>query len=356
MKVVINIQIASNSECTKLNLVVGDGDTVESVKDRVAVAEFITFPDLDLLLNGEVLVDGKKLIDCGVKDKCSLDLVVKASETKLVQQLTELLQFQKLSCKELGMMYCYKHGANITQVLKTIGQTGKLQDFVKKQKCFHVENNTVALRDEPSPKPITSVVAAEVEQILKANGSVTMEIKDVCSKFSQKFHVSLSQIVAMKPDDFLAKEKDLFVTTGRGQVSLKSSLPTPAKPVRKASLPKPALSLEPAPQVENFVQMPPRLDTRFNDVMDFYGDEGDEDEDFYGPSETKPLCSKTDEPRFKEDCWTSEGDDLLVTTGSSSEGSDSEFESKPLELVKKPFHCRPGRSAADPSTRLSCTH
>jgi len=101
-----------------------------------------------------------------------------------------------------------------------VGQPPSLQDFIKNQKAFQVENNTVALiRDSTPLKPFS--VTGEVEQILKAhNGS--MDIKDLCTKFVQKFNVSLSTIVGgSKPQDYLAREVELFTVSSRGQVALK---------------------------------------------------------------------------------------------------------------------------------------
>merc|ERR1719310_429722 len=45
----------------------------------------------------------------------------------------------------------------------------------------------------------------------------------LCSRFTQKFNVSLSSVTDMKPSVFLEKNKALFVVTSRGQVSLKGA-------------------------------------------------------------------------------------------------------------------------------------
>mmetsp|Transcript_120250 Transcript_120250/g.256647 ORF Transcript_120250/g.256647 Transcript_120250/m.256647 type:complete len:553 (+) Transcript_120250:155-1813(+) len=230
MKVTVNVKIEANKAAdSSLDLVVGAEETISSVKERVASLQLIPFPDQDLMLNGEVLADGQQLLDCGVKDLTSLDLVVRASEATLVQQLSDFLQARDLSCDELGLLYCYKHGVSITQALNTLGSDEKLQDFVKKQKQFQLENNNVALvRQDTALKPFN--VAAELEQILKTSASGTMDVKDLCAKFVQKFSVSLSSIIGMKPGEFLAKEKELFVVSGRSQVSLRSAAPPTRAP------------------------------------------------------------------------------------------------------------------------------
>merc|ERR1719399_1254030 len=50
-----------------------------------------------------------------------------------------------------------------------------------------------------------------------------MDIQFLCSKFTQKFNVSIQSIVQMRPAEFFSKEKDAFMVSGRGQVSLKSA-------------------------------------------------------------------------------------------------------------------------------------
>lgn len=226
MKVQVNVQIPANKEAsTQLSLEVVETDTVASLKDRIAALQLIPFPGQDLLLNGEVLADARQLSDCGVKELASqsLDFVVKASESTLAQQLKELLQARDLSCDELGLLYCYKHGVSVTQALATIGLAGeKLQDFVKKHKGFQLDNNHIALvREGVSLKPFSA--AEEVEGILKASGTGTMEIKELCSKFIVKFNISLMSIAGMKPAEFLIKERERFVVTDRKFVSLRSS-------------------------------------------------------------------------------------------------------------------------------------
>lgn len=64
-----------------------------------------------------------------------------------------------------------------------------------------------------------------------------MDTKDLCSRFVQKFNVSLSSIVGMKPAEFLAKEPNLFTVTSRGLVFLKSA-PRTQKPRKSKPAPE----------------------------------------------------------------------------------------------------------------------
>jgi len=217
----VNVKTSSKvADGLQLNVVVGEADTVASIKERVASLQQIPFPEQDLMLDGKVLEDDHNLSDCGVKESSSIDLVIKASEASLVKQLSDLLQARDLSCDELGLLYCYKYGVSVGQALKMVGQAPSLQEFIKNQKAFQAENNTVALiRDNTPLKPFS--VTAEVEQILKAHGG-SMDIKDLCTKFVQKFNVSLSSIVGgAKPQDYLVRETELFTVSSRGQVALK---------------------------------------------------------------------------------------------------------------------------------------
>jgi len=228
MKVQVNVTtIASKEAGTKYDLIVGESDTVASLKDRVAVLHLIPFPEQDLVFDGKVLQDGDKFGDVGLKDgtPASMDLVIKGSEETLAEQLKAFLQARDLSCDELGLLYCYKHGVNVSQALQCLGRSGeKLQDFLRRQKGFQVENNQVALvRKDTALKPFS--VAEELEQILKASETGSMEVKELCAKFTAKFNIQFSSIAGMRALDFCAKEHERFVVTGRRFVGLRSASP-----------------------------------------------------------------------------------------------------------------------------------
>mmetsp|Transcript_35632 Transcript_35632/g.101532 ORF Transcript_35632/g.101532 Transcript_35632/m.101532 type:complete len:564 (-) Transcript_35632:105-1796(-) len=241
MKVQVNIKtLASKEANTTLDMVAAENDTVGSLKDRVAIIQLNPFPEQDVLFEGRVLQDCERLVDCGLKEGStwSMDLVIKASEATLAQQLKDLLQARDLSCDELGLLYCYKFGASVTQALQTLGLAGeKLQDFLRRQKGFQVENSQVALmREDTGLKPFS--LAAEVESILKATSNGSMEIKDLCGKFAAKFNISLASIAGVKPVEFLVKEKERFVVKNRCVVQLRGvASPTPATAAPKTERP-----------------------------------------------------------------------------------------------------------------------
>jgi len=221
MKVQVDLKVASQTKAnSNFDFNVNGDETVQSVKERIASSQLVAFPDQDLVLNEMVLDDSKTLAEYDVKDGNSLDFVIKASEESVVKQLAELLEARDLSSDELGLLYCYKHGVSISQALKTIGCVEKLPVFIKKQKQFIIEEGRVSLiRNDTKMKPFSA--SEEIEKILKENGG-RMGITDLCSKFTQKFNVSIHSIVGMRPAEFLEKEKDLFAMAGRGQVALKS--------------------------------------------------------------------------------------------------------------------------------------
>merc|ERR1719326_90552 len=170
-------------------------------------------------MKGEKMDAGKKLSEYGVSAGSELEFVLEATEKSVVKQLSELLQSRDLTCDELGLLYCYKHGVSTNQALKTIGIDMKLADFVKEQKAFVVEGKKVSLvRSDTALKPMS--VAQQLEGILREQGP-TMDVTTLCSKFIQKFHVSVASIVQMRPVEFIQQEKATFAMIGDGLVTLK---------------------------------------------------------------------------------------------------------------------------------------
>jgi len=219
MKVQVDIKMMANpSANSQFEVTMEEGATVANIKERIAALQQIPFPDhQQLKLDEEVLQDGVKLSDCGVKDS-SLDLVIEATEATLVWQLSELLQVRDLSCDELGLLYCYKYGVNVSQALRLLGQPEVFQDFVRKQKTFRLDNNSVSLiRDGKTLKP--EQVPAELERLLRVNGG-SMEIKELVSKFVQNFNVRLESMIDEDPEDFLARDPDRFTVSEGNVVSL----------------------------------------------------------------------------------------------------------------------------------------
>merc|ERR1719298_97153 len=140
-------------------------------------------------------------------------------EDSVVTQLKELLKSRDLTCDELGLLYCYKHGVSTNQALKTIGIDAKLGDFIKGRKEFVLEGAKISMvRDDTTLKPLS--VANQLEEILREHGP-TMEVTALCSKFIQKFHVSVANVVQMRPMDFIMQEKEKFAMIGASSVTLK---------------------------------------------------------------------------------------------------------------------------------------
>jgi len=243
MKIHINVKIESNAEAnSKLDLAVDEEETVSEIKSRIGALQLIPFPSQDLMLNGEVLADGDCAADCGVKEQTSLDLVVRASRATVVEQLSELLQARDLSCDELSLLYRYRHGVGLAEALAMVGCGERLPGLVERESSFQLRNNLVTLvRDRPGPEPFT--LAAEVAQILGRSPYGTMEIKDLCAKFRQKFRVSLSALAGMRPTEYLASEQGRFVVCGGGIVSLRtggdSGRPPTPPPADARPLPEP---------------------------------------------------------------------------------------------------------------------
>jgi len=220
----MNIQVSvktmeKGAATAKVEMTVTPAETVRSVKEKVAAAQLIAFPEHKLVCGGEKLDEKKTMGDCGVTEASAVEFVLEATEESVVTQLKELLKSRDLTCDELGLLYCYKHGVSTNQALKTIGIEMKLADFIKTRKEFVLEGAKISMvRDDTSLKPLS--VADQLEQILKENGP-TMEVTALCSKFIQKFHVSVANVVQMRPMDFIMQEKEKFAMIGASSVTLK---------------------------------------------------------------------------------------------------------------------------------------
>ena len=96
---------------------------------------------------------------------------------------------------------------------------GRLGDFIKGRKEFVLEGAKISMvRDDTTLKPLS--VANQLEEILREHGP-TMEVTALCSKFIQKFHVSVANVVQMRPMDFIMQEKEKFAMIGASSVTLK---------------------------------------------------------------------------------------------------------------------------------------
>lgn len=143
-----------------LELAVKPQDTVKSIKERISTIEPVPFPDQDLVLDGKVLEDDVRLAECALEDGSSLDLLVKASEDVLAQQLSDLLQARAISPEELGLLYAHRHGVAAGGALKVIGRKEQLRDFLKWHDSFQLENGLVSYIGKSSAGKPTQAAGA----------------------------------------------------------------------------------------------------------------------------------------------------------------------------------------------------
>jgi hypothetical protein len=162
---------ATGSNLAPLALLVGPGDTVAGLRGRVEVAEPLAgvFASKgSVVFEGQTLQDGQRLMDCGVKEGSSLDLVVQISAQALAQQLAELLKAQAgaVGLEELGLLFSHRHGVSIGRVLEALGCEAKLGRFLDDQgKLFAVKDDRVSLLlTEPT-------IPKKLEQIPEENTS-----------------------------------------------------------------------------------------------------------------------------------------------------------------------------------------
>lgn len=105
----------------------------------------IAFREQDLILNGKILAEAKSLTECGISDGTEVELSVRTSEESLVDSLQELLQARDLSLEELCLLYCYKHGVSINQVLQSIGTQERFSNFVSRHSVFSCKAGRISL-------------------------------------------------------------------------------------------------------------------------------------------------------------------------------------------------------------------
>lgn len=249
MKVQVNVNVKANvAENSTVDMEVGPTDTVLCVKERIAALQMIPLGGHIITAGTEILLDGKTLEDCGVTDGSSIAFEVSSSDADFLAQLRELLQARDLSPDELGLLYCYKHGVSISQALKLVGFDGKFADYLKGQKPFIVDQGRVTLRREDTALKPFSVIDEIVQLLTNNNGS--MDVKDLTSKFVQKFNVSMVSITGMKPVEFFSKNRNLFFVSGR-TICLKgfepvrpAIAPWDSNKEKKVAMPPPGLEAE----------------------------------------------------------------------------------------------------------------
>jgi len=163
----VQVQVTScaktSNASTLIDLVISPSETAASLKDKVAEAQGIPFPERELSFDGKVLENLARLADFGIADGCSLHLAIKATEATLAQQCSELLQARSVSADELGLLYSYRYGATISQALGCLGFEGTLEEFIGKQKSLCINNGSVGIRSEDSSLELVASADAPPE-------------------------------------------------------------------------------------------------------------------------------------------------------------------------------------------------
>jgi hypothetical protein len=135
MKVQVTLKtIAQTQFETTICLAIFAVDIVSVVKERIAAAFGVAFPQADLYFGDEVLDDERKICGYyGMKKGSSLEFFVRATAATLAQQLADLLREQRVAMPsaELEMLYALKHGVTVAQSMELLGTSGTLEDFLR---------------------------------------------------------------------------------------------------------------------------------------------------------------------------------------------------------------------------------
>lgn len=165
MKVKVSVKVATNLNSQvvgqTVDLFAKEGDSIQALKAKIMESQMIAFREQDLMLDGKVLAETKSLTECGICDGTEVELSVRTSEESLVESLQELLQARDLSLEELCLLYCYKHGVSINQVLQSIGTQERFSNFVTRHSVFSCKGGRISLsKDCKMPKDETQPVVA----------------------------------------------------------------------------------------------------------------------------------------------------------------------------------------------------
>jgi len=159
MKVKVSVKVASNlksivdrSGGQTIELSAKEGDSVHALKTKIMESQMIAFREQDLKLDGKVLEESVSLEDSGIVDGATVELSIRSCESQLIASLLELLQDKELSLEELAMLYCYKNGVSINQVLQSLGIEERFANFVSKRAEFLCKGGRVSVaRTRPPP-------------------------------------------------------------------------------------------------------------------------------------------------------------------------------------------------------------
>jgi hypothetical protein len=151
--------VISDDELDEAPMVLQRSDTVARVKEILAAAKLVPFPDRELLLAGTKLQDNLSMSDAGVTDGALLVLSVCASESALVSQLVELLgERTPLSPTDLSLHYCQRFGTPVCQSLRMLGLRGNFRRFIEGHPRFSLNDGCVTLVDDAQARHVLDSV------------------------------------------------------------------------------------------------------------------------------------------------------------------------------------------------------
>jgi hypothetical protein len=234
MKVKVSVKVASNLKSLvdrnvgqTIELSAKEGDSVHMLKTKIMESQMIAFREQDLKLDGKVLEETVSLEESGIVDGSTVELSIRSCESELISALLELLQNKELSLEELAMLYCYKNGVSINQVLQSLGIEERFANFVSKRVEFLCKGGRVSVArarpppgltltaPAPAPKPSTAskvwpTVSTEKPLVLPSpvklseenNGDAYLDLHTKISgrAFSSKATQALNDITAAVSD------------------------------------------------------------------------------------------------------------------------------------------------------------
>jgi len=166
MRVKVSVNVASNLKSSQvgqtIEFVAKENDSVQALKAKVAESQMLGFRQQDLTFEGRILSETDSLKQCGVHEGATLELAIRTTEAGLVTSLMDLVRERDLSLEELALLYCYKNGVSINQVLQSIGLTEKFSNFVSRHPCFAFKAGRVSMNRShhtATPMPMVQPLA-----------------------------------------------------------------------------------------------------------------------------------------------------------------------------------------------------
>jgi hypothetical protein len=197
MKVKVSVKVASNlksivdrSVGQTIELSAKEGDSVHTLKTKIMESQMIAFREQDLKLDGKVLEESISLEESGIVDGATVELSIRSCELQLISSLLELLKDKELSLEELAMLYCYKNGVSINQVLQSLGIEERFANFVSKRAEFICKGGRVSVARARPPPGLTLTTPVSVPKqpatIPKISPSEKVMVAPVCVNIAEE--------------------------------------------------------------------------------------------------------------------------------------------------------------------------